>query len=208
MMIGTACRAIATAVLLAGLAGCSSATQPDAGAAGRAPVRLAIINPQTGDFSPLGKWEHKGVKLAVDEANATGGVNGHRIELAVFDDDGFDMQPGLELDLIHRRAVGRVGDPDEQPVAALIQRQRAPALQCFRLDELGRKMIGVERVQIDQREPERVRGELGDFAFIEFLRADQFLDERDAGLVGAHLYLFGVALGEQSLLDHRAPETG
>jgi len=88
MMIGTACRAIATAVLLAGLAGCSSAIQPDADPAGRAPVRLAIINPQTGDFSPLGKWEHKGVKLAVDEANAAGGVDGHRIELAVFDDQG------------------------------------------------------------------------------------------------------------------------
>jgi branched-chain amino acid transport system substrate-binding protein len=88
MMIGTACRAIATAVLLAGLGGCSAATQPDADPAGRTPVRLAIINPQTGDFSPLGKWEHKGVKLAVDEANRAGGVNGHRIELAVFDDQG------------------------------------------------------------------------------------------------------------------------
>jgi branched-chain amino acid transport system substrate-binding protein len=73
---------------VAGLAACSAATQPDADPAGREPVRLAIINPQTGDFSPLGKWEHKGVKLAVDEANATGGVNGHRIELAVFDDQG------------------------------------------------------------------------------------------------------------------------
>ena len=51
-------------------------------------MRLAVINPQSGDFSPLGKWEHKGVKLAVDEANAAGGVNGHRIELAVFDDQG------------------------------------------------------------------------------------------------------------------------
>jgi branched-chain amino acid transport system substrate-binding protein len=88
MMIGTACRAIATAVLLAGLAGCSAATRPDADPAGGAPVRLAIINPQTGDFSPLGKWEHKGVKLAVDEANRAGGVNGHRIQLAVFDDQG------------------------------------------------------------------------------------------------------------------------
>jgi branched-chain amino acid transport system substrate-binding protein len=88
MMIGTACRAIATAVLLAALAGCSAATQPEADPAVRAPVRVAIINPQTGDFSPLGKWEHKGVKLAVDEANGAGGVNGHRIELAVFDDQG------------------------------------------------------------------------------------------------------------------------
>jgi branched-chain amino acid transport system substrate-binding protein len=52
------------------------------------PVRIAIINPQTGVFSSLGKWEHKGVKLAVDEANAAGGVNGRPIELSVFDDEG------------------------------------------------------------------------------------------------------------------------
>jgi branched-chain amino acid transport system substrate-binding protein len=96
MMMATACRAIATVVLLAGLAGCSAATQADADPARGARVRLAIINPQTGDFSPLGKWEHKGVKLAVDEANRAGGVNGHRIELAVFDDQG-DPQKAATL---------------------------------------------------------------------------------------------------------------
>src|SRR5215470_15612531 len=96
MNIGSASRAICTAVLLAALAACSAATQPEADSASRAPVRLAIINPQTGDFSPLGKWEHKGVKLAVDEANAAGGVNGHRIELAVFDDQG-DPQKAATL---------------------------------------------------------------------------------------------------------------
>jgi branched-chain amino acid transport system substrate-binding protein len=49
---------------------------------------MAMINPQTGDFSSLGKWEHKGVKLAVDEANAAGGIHGRPIELSVFDDRG------------------------------------------------------------------------------------------------------------------------
>jgi branched-chain amino acid transport system substrate-binding protein len=88
-MIASNNRAIATAVVLLTLAaGCSTSARDGDDHPALAPVRLAIINPQTGDFSPLGKWEHKGVKLAVDEANATGGVNGHRIELAVFDDQG------------------------------------------------------------------------------------------------------------------------
>ena len=81
-------RAVATAVVLVALATGCSTSAPGGDHPALAPVRLAIINPQTGDFSPLGKWEHKGVKLAVDEANAAGGVNGHRIELAVFDDQG------------------------------------------------------------------------------------------------------------------------
>jgi branched-chain amino acid transport system substrate-binding protein len=76
----------ATIVLLAAT-GCRPGTsEPDG--PGPEPVRIAIINPQTGEFSSLGKWEHKGVKLAVDEANATGGINGRRIELSVFDDEG------------------------------------------------------------------------------------------------------------------------
>jgi branched-chain amino acid transport system substrate-binding protein len=87
-MIGSTCRTIAAAVLVVALAPGCSGSAPGGDHPARAPVRLAIINPQTGDFSPLGKWEHKGVKLAVDEANAAGGVNGHRIELAVFDDQG------------------------------------------------------------------------------------------------------------------------
>jgi branched-chain amino acid transport system substrate-binding protein len=61
--------AAATACVV--LAGCSSArTNASDGAGVQDPIRIAIINPQTGDYSPLGKWEHKGVKLAVDQANA------------------------------------------------------------------------------------------------------------------------------------------
>jgi branched-chain amino acid transport system substrate-binding protein len=79
---------LAAACLLAAVAGCVDsprAARPDATPE---PVRIAIINPQSGDNSPLGKWEHKGVKLAVDAANADGGVHGRPIELAIFDDQG------------------------------------------------------------------------------------------------------------------------
>ena len=73
-----------TVALLSGCAGADPATEPPA----PPPIRIAIINPQTGDFSSLGQWEHKGVKLAVDEANAAGGVHGRPIELSIFDDQG------------------------------------------------------------------------------------------------------------------------
>ncbi len=79
------------ATLLAGLVavlgGCAGA-EPSIDPPAPEPIRVAIINPQTGDFSSLGQWEHKGVKLAVDEANAAGGVHGRPIELSVFDDRG------------------------------------------------------------------------------------------------------------------------
>lgn len=82
-------RAVVSVALLVvvALAGCTGG-EPVADPPQPPPIRIAIINPQTGDFSSLGQWEHKGVKLAVDEANANGGVHGRRIELSVFDDEG------------------------------------------------------------------------------------------------------------------------
>ncbi len=73
-----------TVAILGGCAGADPAIEPPA----PSPIRIAIINPQTGDFSSLGQWEHKGVKLAVDEANAAGGIHGRSIELSIFDDQG------------------------------------------------------------------------------------------------------------------------
>jgi ABC-type branched-subunit amino acid transport system substrate-binding protein len=82
-----AARVVAATVALVMISGCGGEPPPPPRAA-LEPIRVAIINPQTGDFSSLGQWEHKGVKLAVDEANATGGVHGRLIELSVFDDEG------------------------------------------------------------------------------------------------------------------------
>jgi len=75
-------------VTAAAMTGCVAGHGPATGAPALEPIRIAIINPQSGDFSALGKWEHKGVKLAVDEANAAGGIDGRMIELSVFDDQG------------------------------------------------------------------------------------------------------------------------
>ena len=82
-----AARVVAATVALVMISGCGGEPPPPPRPA-LEPIRIAIINPQTGDFSSLGQWEHKGVKLAVDEANATGGVHGRPIELSVFDDEG------------------------------------------------------------------------------------------------------------------------
>jgi branched-chain amino acid transport system substrate-binding protein len=80
-----ACTVTAMILLLAGCGDGSAGTDP---APAAEPIRIAMINSQTGDFSALGKWEHKGVKLAIDQANAAGGVHGRPIRLSVFDDRG------------------------------------------------------------------------------------------------------------------------
>jgi len=60
------------------------------------PVRIAVLVPLTGDFAEFGKTEVAAARLAVDRANATGGVKGRPIELSI-DDTGHDPARGLEL---------------------------------------------------------------------------------------------------------------
>ena len=52
------------------------------------PIKIALVDAQSGQLSSLGAWELKGAKLAVDEWNKAGGVNGRQIQLDVFDDQG------------------------------------------------------------------------------------------------------------------------
>ncbi|WP_035851986.1 ABC transporter substrate-binding protein [Cryptosporangium arvum] len=79
----------AAAVLALTLGACSAPGEnsEDEGG-GDGPIKLAVVNAQSGQLSSLGKWEHKGVKLAVDEWNAKGGIDGRTIELGLFDDQG------------------------------------------------------------------------------------------------------------------------
>lgn len=52
------------------------------------PIKIAVVNAQSGQLSSLGQWEWKGAKLAADEWNAKGGINGRDIQLELFDDQG------------------------------------------------------------------------------------------------------------------------
>ena len=44
-------------------------------------VKIALLTDRTGDFASYGEQNYIGVKLAVDEINAAGGINGKQIEL-------------------------------------------------------------------------------------------------------------------------------
>jgi len=79
--------AIALALAVAGCAGPGAATTSNAsGQSG--PINVAIIDQQSGQQSSLGAWELKGVKLAINEVNAAGGIGGRKIAFKVYDDQG------------------------------------------------------------------------------------------------------------------------
>src|SRR5689334_19448436 len=85
----TTARAALAGLLVPALGACGapgsddSSTGSDSG-----PIKLAVADAQSGQLSSLGAWELKGVKLAVNEFNAAGGVDGRKVELTVFDSQG------------------------------------------------------------------------------------------------------------------------
>src|SRR3954454_9172383 len=86
------------AVLSAVLAtGCSAPGSDDESSGNDSgPIKIALVDAQSGQLSSLGAWELKGAKLAVTEWNAQGGINGRQIQLDVFDDQG-DPTTGTNL---------------------------------------------------------------------------------------------------------------
>ena len=60
------------------------------------PIKIALVDAQSGQLSSLGAWELKGAKLAVGEWNKAGGISGRQIQLDVFDDQG-DPTVGTNL---------------------------------------------------------------------------------------------------------------
>ncbi|MET3421113.1 branched-chain amino acid transport system substrate-binding protein [Actinoplanes tereljensis] len=98
-MVRLRATAISASVVLALVvaAGCSAPGGDDKKAGDDSgPIKIALVDAQSGQLSSLGAWELKGAKLAVTEWNAAGGINGRQIQLDVFDDQG-DPTTGTNL---------------------------------------------------------------------------------------------------------------
>jgi len=57
-------------------------------------IKLGVLMPLTGGFGDLGNKIRKGAELAVDEINASGGINGQKVSLVV-EDEQCDPKVGL-----------------------------------------------------------------------------------------------------------------
>src|SRR3954471_8696135 len=78
------------AVLATALAtGCSAPGSDDESSGNDSgPIKIALVDAQSGQLHSLGARGLHGARLAVDEWNAQGGINGRQIQLDVFDDQG------------------------------------------------------------------------------------------------------------------------
>ena len=100
-----------TAVVLAlgtTLAACGSASSNDSGSGGDAEdaaIKVVLIPPTSGALAQFGTDAVKGWQVAVDQANADGGVDGHKVELIV---KGTDADPATTI-RVAKEAVTKDG---------------------------------------------------------------------------------------------------
>jgi branched-chain amino acid transport system substrate-binding protein len=96
------------------------------------PIKIAVVNAQSGQLSSLGQWEWKGAKLAADEWNAEGGINGRKIQLELFDDQG---DPTVGTNLARKIAsegfVAMIGTAESAVTVAMI-----PVLQQAKIPNI------------------------------------------------------------------------
>ncbi len=109
--------ALATASIACSAPGSSSSSEESSAG----PIKIAVVNAQSGQLSSLGQWEWKGAKLAADEWNAKGGINGREIELELFDDQG-DPTVGTNLarKIASEGAVAMIGTAESAVTVAMI----------------------------------------------------------------------------------------
>lgn len=126
----------ASAVVLALAAAASGCGTPgstsSSGGSTSGPIKIAVIDAQSGQSSSLGQWEYDGVKLAVKQANAAGGIDGRKIVLTLFDDQG---DPTVTTDIARKVAsggyvavFGAAESADSIAMAPILERAKIPAI--------------------------------------------------------------------------------
>lgn len=74
------------------------------------PIRIGVSGPFTGGSSPMGESMRNGIRIAVEEINNIGGVNGRKIELVERDDQANnDLGAKIADELTKMKVVATVG---------------------------------------------------------------------------------------------------
>ena len=119
---------LAAAMMLTAMVGCGNGNTQDGGNANNAgatgdTIKIGGLAPLTGDVSVYGVAVDNGVKMAVEEINADGGVLGKQIEYIVYDEKGDATEAVNAYNKLVQsdNVVAIVGDVTSNPTLAVAQ---------------------------------------------------------------------------------------
>jgi branched-chain amino acid transport system substrate-binding protein len=98
---------VAAAMLIVSACGSSGGgDNSTGGSSSSGDLVIGVMTPQSGPNAATGKAVVAGVKARIDEANAAGGIQGHKIKLAIGDDQGLPANaPGAARKLVETDKV-------------------------------------------------------------------------------------------------------
>ncbi len=112
-----------------------------ASAGGGSPIKIAIIDAQSGQLSSLGVDEVQGVKLAVNAANQAGGIDGRQIQLQVFDDKGDPTTSTNVAQAVvsggYVFVFGTAESTDSLAIAPILEKAQIPMITSGQADALA-----------------------------------------------------------------------
>ncbi len=122
-------RRIAAGVALAMLAGagCRKAEEK------QAPIVIGDVMPLTGEIATFGQSANNGVKLAIEEANAAGGIKGRKLEIQVYDTVGKPEEAAVAASraISQNKAmvlIGELGSAGSLALAPIAEANKVPAI--------------------------------------------------------------------------------
>ena len=133
--------AIKRRAFIAGAAGLAAARTATVKAQSSEPLRIGWMQALTGPNSAPGVAFDRGINFAVGEINATGGVNGRKIELITRDTQGDPTRAvNAAQELISRLKVNAIIGPSNSgetlAVTPIIARSKTPQIHAGVVDEL------------------------------------------------------------------------
>jgi branched-chain amino acid transport system substrate-binding protein len=99
---------VAAAACSSSTSSSSSSTHSTTSSSSSAPINVGMIAPLTGAFAPLGQGDEQGAEIAVSQLNASGGIDGHKVNLIIKDDKTDPTQSVIDFQALQGQNVAAV----------------------------------------------------------------------------------------------------
>jgi len=108
-------------------------------ASAQATIKIGAVTSLSGRFATFGRMQQAGFRVAIDEVNARGGVNGSRLEL-LLEDDASDTNKALNAAerLVNARVpvvIGAYSSGVTKPLSQYMARVKVPLIVATAIDE-------------------------------------------------------------------------
>ena len=110
--------ALAAVMTVSLFAGCNG---NNGGAGGSETIKVGLLAPATGEVAEYGIAVSNGAKLYISELNEKGGINGKKIELVSYDEEGNEAKALTGYSsLVDQGVTAIIGDVTTAPTAAVV----------------------------------------------------------------------------------------